>query len=313
MIHMTISVNAMNAPNSSSQRLSICSPHNLIFNTPLVDVSQLFQNFDVAVYLKIETLGPSHSAKDRAVYGMYHAAKQLGKINRDTTIIEATCGNEAVALAALASMYGHKLIVVAPESISQDILATCQSLGATFELTPEKFAMSRALQVAEQLTRDDPKVWSPKLFENHANAGIHEATTGPEILRAVKPDFFVAGVGSGGVFTGIARYLKRTCTNVQLVAVEPLESQTLSQGRIGVHGIPGLGAGFIPPVFDPKLPNQILPVSTQEAHAWTERLAKQLGLLSSVSTGANLAAIARLVENRENRQKAFVSVLFAQK
>jgi cysteine synthase A len=262
--------------------------------------------------LKLETRGPTGCVKDRVVKLMVDAALNLGQIGARTRIVEATAGAEAFALASVAASLDLPLTIFAPEGSFADRVETLRLYGAEIEFTPKSRGMTGALNAAKTAA-SEPDAWSPRIFENPANPGCHEATTGPEIWRdlAGNVDAFVAGVGSGGTFVGASRYLRRHNPAVELVAVEPQESPVLSGGAPGVHGIAGLGAGFVPKIFDRSLPTRIETVSTDEASLWVEKLARTEGLAVGLSTGANLAVAARYASRRENKGKTIVTVAFS--
>ena len=278
------------------------------FNTPMVELSKLFPADGARVLLKLETQGPTGSVKDRVVKLMIDAAINLGLVGARTRIVEATAGAEALALASVAAALDLPLTIFAPEGSFANRLEALKLFGATVEFTPKSRGMTGALSAAK-IAASEPDAWSPRIFENPANPGAHEATTGPEIWRDA--DAFVAGVGSGGTFVGVSRFLRRRARNVELIAVEPKESPVLSGGAPGVHGIVGLGAGFVPKIFDRSLPTQIETVETEEAAQWVEKLAQTEGLAVGLSTGANLAVAARYAARRENKGKTLVTVAFS--
>ena len=241
---------------------------------------------------------------------MIDAAENVGLLTPSTKIFEATSGGEGLALAFVAAARGLDLTLVAPDVLSEERIRTLTTLGAKLILTPKKLGMTGALKTVADAARSDANVWVPNLFENPANVAIHEATTGPELWRSIggRLDVFVAGVGSGGTFVGVSRYLRRKNSAVRTVAVEPVESPVLSGGRPGAHGIIGIGAGFVPKIFDFRVASGIEAVSTEEAADWARRLARVEGIFAGISTGANLAAVARLAERRENFGKTFATV-----
>lgn len=281
-------------------------------HTPMVELKKLFPADGARVLLKLETQGPTGSVKDRVVKLMIDAAINLGLVGARTRIVEATAGAEALALASVAAALDLPLTIFAPEGSFPDRLETLKLFGATVEFTPKSRGMAGALSAAKTAA-SDPDAWSPRIFENPANPGGHEATTGPEIWRdlAGNVDAFVAGVGSGGTFVGVSRFLRRRARNVELIAVEPKESPVLSGGAPGAHGIAGLGAGFVPKIFDRSLPARIETVSTDEASLWVEKLVRTEGLAVGLSTGANLAVAARYASRRENKGKTIVTVAFS--
>jgi len=280
------------------------------FGTPTVRLRRLFAPLGVDVLLKLESANFPSGLKDRAARAMVDAAENVGLLTPSTKIFEATSGGEGLALAFVAAARGLDLTLVAPDVLSEERIRTLTTLGAKLILTPKKLGMSGALKTVADAARSDADVWVPNLFENPANVAIHEATTGPELWRSTggRLDVFVAGVGSGGTFIGVSRYLRRKKSAIQTVAVEPVESPVLSGGRPGPHGIIGIGAGFVPKIFDFRVVSAVETVSTEEAADWTRRLARVEGIFAGISTGANLAAVARLAERRENAGKTFATV-----
>ena len=281
------------------------------FNTPTLELGKLFPADGARVLLKLETHGPTGSVKDRVVKLMVDAAFNLGLVSAGTRVVEATAGAEAFALASVAASLNLPLTIFAPEDSFPGRLETLRLYGAEIEFTPKSRGMTGALEAAKTAA-SDPNTWSPRIFENPANPGAHEATTGPEIWRAAGTvDAFVAGVGSGGTFVGVSRFLRRRHPEIELVAVEPQESPVLSGGAPGRHGIVGLGPGFVPKIFDRSLPTRVETVSTEEASLWVEKLARAEGLAVGLSTGANLAVAARYASRRENKGKTLVTVAFS--
>ena len=280
------------------------------FGSPTVRLRRLFAPFGVDVSLKLESANFPSGLKDRAARAMVDAAENVGLLTPSTKIFEATSGGEGLALAFVAAARGLDLTLVAPDVLSEERIRTLTTLGAKLILTPKKLGMTGALKAVADAARSVANVWVPNLFENPANVAIHETTTGPELWRDAggRLDVFVAGVGSGGTFVGVSRYLRRKNSAIQTVAVEPVESPVLSGGRPGAHGIVGIGAGFVPKIFDFRVASAVETVSTEEAADWTRRLARVEGIFAGISTGANLAAVAKLAERRENFGKTFATV-----
>lgn len=284
----------------------------MAYDAPLIELNSLFPPENARVLLKLETFGPTGTVKDRVVDFMLDAAFHLGLISSQTKIVEASAGGEGLALAAAAARRGLPLTLFAPEGSYDNSLDLLRDFGATLEFTPKSKGMTGAMLSAAIAARD-PSTWTPGIFDNPANPGAHEATTGPEIWRATRGriDAFVAGIGSGGTFTGTSRYLIRRAPSIELVAVEPQECAVLSGGAPSRHGIVGLGAGFIPKVFDRTLPYRTEMVATEEAARWTRLVAQKEGLAVGISTGANLAVAARLARQRENKGKTIVTIAFS--
>jgi cysteine synthase A len=231
-------------------------------------------------------------------------------LSADTHIIEPTSGNTGIALAFIAAARGYRLTLVMPESMSLERRGLLQALGANLVLTPAKDGMRGAVVKAQELVAAAPDGWMPQQFENPTNPAIHETTTGPEIWADTQGnvDVFVAGVGTGGTITGVTRFLRHRNPEVQSVAVEPADSAVISGGQPGPHKIQGIGAGFVPKNLDTALLNGVEKVTNEDAFAWARRLAREEGILAGISSGANVAAAARLAARPENRGKTIVTV-----
>lgn len=280
------------------------------FDTPLVRLGRVIPSQHAEVLLKLEFFNPYASVKDRIGRAMIEAAEHARLIGPGTHIIEATSGNLGIALAYVATVKRYKLTLVMPESMSIERRAMLRALGANIELTPATEGMGGAIRRARQLVEQGDDTWSPLQFDNPANPGIHEVTTGPEIWADTKGrvDVFVAGVGTGGTITGVTRYLRGRNPALQAIAVEPAESPVISGGKAGPHKIQGIGAGFVPRNLDTRLLSGVETVGQDEASTWARRLAREEGILAGISTGANLAVAARLAARPENRNKVIVTV-----
>lgn len=292
-------------------------PHNKIFadvvgttfDTPLVRLQRLIPADHATVLLKLEFFNPFSSVKDRIGRAMIETAEHAGLLHRDTHIIEPTSGNTGIALAFVAAAKGYRLTLAMPESMSLERRAMLQALGAQLVLTPAKDGMRGAIAKAQELAELTPNSWIPQQFENPANPAIHETTTGPEIWSDTKGkvDIIVAGVGTGGTITGVTRFLKRNNPAIKAYAVEPADSPVISGGKPGPHKIQGIGAGFIPRNLDAGLLSGVETVSNEDAFTWARRLAQVEGILAGISTGANVAAAARLAARPENARKVIVT------
>ena len=280
------------------------------YNTPLVKLNRLAPEDGASVLVKLEYFNPCSSVKDRIGRAMIEAAEKEGILHPETHIIEPTSGNTGIALAFVAAARGYRLTIVMPESFSLERRALLRAFGVNLQLTPAKEGMRGAIDKAKELAAASGDTWVPQQFENPANPAIHEATTGPEIWQdtAGNVDMIVAGVGTGGTLTGIARCLRKHNPSVQVVAVEPADSPVISGGKAGPHKIQGIGAGFIPKNLDTSLLTSIETVTNEEAFSWAKRMAREEGILCGISTGANVAAAVRLAAKPENRGKTIVTI-----
>jgi len=280
------------------------------YNTPLVRLNKVIPSGGATVLLKLEFFNPCSSVKDRIGRAMIEAAEAEGILNPESHIIEPTSGNTGIALAFVAAARGYRLTIVMPESFSLERRALLRAFGVQLELTSAKEGMRGAIARAQELAAATPNSWIPQQFENPANPAIHEKTTGPEIWEDTqgKVDILVAGVGTGGTITGITRALRAKSPALQSYAVEPTDSPVISGGKPGSHKIQGIGAGFIPKNLDTSLLTGVETVSNDDAFTWARRLAREEGILAGISSGANVAAAARLAARPENRGKTIVTI-----
>lgn len=283
----------------------------LIGNTPLIQLNRLTDGLNATVLGKAEFMNPSSSVKDRAGSAMLAAAEAQGKLNKDSIIIEPTSGNTGIALSFVAAVKGYKVILTMPESMSIERRKLLKAYGAELVLTPAHLGMKGAIEKAEELAAEYPNAFIPQQFANEANPDIHFQTTGPEIWKDTggEVDIFVAGVGTGGTVSGTGKYLKSQSSSVQVVAMEPVDSQVLSGGEPGPHMIQGIGAGFIPSNYDKSVVDDVITVSNEDAMATARRLAKEEGLLVGISAGANVFAALELAKRPENAAKTIVTIL----
>lgn len=295
-----------------SERLIYNTIDETVFNTPIVRWGRSLPQDAVAeVYLKLEFFNPLGSVKDRVGRALVDQAEKEGTLTPETQIIEPTSGNTGIALAFVAASRGYRLTLTMPESMSVERRAILQRLGAEVVLTPASEGMRGAIQKATELAQASSDAWIPQQFENPANPAIHEKTTAPEIYEATRGevDILVAGVGTGGTLSGTARYLKSRIADFKAIAVEPADSPVISGGAAGSHKIQGIGAGFIPKNLDLSLVDGVETVSSDEAIAWARTVAAREGLLVGISSGAALAASARLAQRPENRGKKIVTII----
>lgn len=269
----------------------------LIGNTPVVKLSGLFGSTS-NVWMKIERNNPGASIKDRIALAMIEDAEQRGLLKPGSTIIEPTSGNTGIGLALVAAVKGYRTILVMPESMSVERRKLMEIYGASFDLTPREKGMKGAIERSLELLAQIPDSWSPQQFDNPANVAVHVRTTAQELLADFPEgiDYLITGVGTGGHITGIAKVLKEKFPRLKVVAVEPAASPVLSGGAPGPHPLQGIGAGFRPAILDTGLIDEVVTIEKEEAFEKVREVAKKEGLLTGISTGASLAAVARKLE-----------------
>ena len=270
----------------------------LVGGTPLLELQQYGKAAGAGSTLlaKLEYLNPAGSVKDRAALAMILDAEERGVLRPGAAIIEPTCGNTGIGLAAIGIPRGYRVILTMPDSMSLERRTLLAAYGAELVLTPGSEGMAGAIRKAEELVQSLPGSFLPGQFSNPANAQAHYRTTGPEIWQDAegRVDAFVAGVGSGGTITGVGRYLKEQNRSIQVVAVEPAGSPVLSGGKAGPHGLQGIGGGFVPEVLDTGIYDQVLQVTEADAYAAARLLAGIEGILVGISAGAALWAATAL-------------------
>ena len=285
----------------------------LIGGTPLLELCNLEQRLGLKarVLAKLEFLNPAGSVKDRVAKVMLDEAEKAGKLKPGSVIIEPTSGNTGLGLAAVAAARGYRVIIVMPDTMSLERRQLMKAYGAELVLTEGALGMSGAIAKADALAAELPDSFIPGQFVNPDNPKAHRLTTGPEIYQDTDGavDIFVAGVGTGGTITGAGGYLKEHKPGVKVVAVEPAGSAVLSGGSAGPHGLPGIGAGFVPEVLDPSVYDQVIPVTEEEAYAAGRRLGQEEGVLVGISSGAALHAALGLAQLEENAGKTIVVLL----
>ncbi|MGN1472786.1 MAG: cysteine synthase A [Eubacteriales bacterium] len=283
-----------------------------IGNTPLLSAKRFCSRAKslASIYAKLEYFNPTGSVKDRAAFYMLQDAIREKKLTRESTVIEPTSGNTGIGLAALCASCGLRCIIVMPDSMSTERIRMIRCYGAEVVLTPGADGMSGSIEKAKELSAQIPGSFIPSQFDNPANVRAHYETTGPEIWRQTdgKVDFLVCGVGSGGTITGCARYLREKNPSLRVIAVEPAESPVLSGGQPGSHGIQGIGANFVPKLLDLSIIDEVLPVPTHVAVTAAKMFIAAEGALVGISSGAALAAAAKLAADKENAGASIVCI-----
>ena len=286
---------------------------DLIGKTPLMELSNFEKNHQLKATIlgKVELVNPAGSIKDRVAKAMIEDAVASGKLNDDTVIIEPTSGNTGIGLAALAAARGNRMIICMPDTMSVERRNLMKAYGAEVVLTPGSEGMAGSIAKAEELAGQIDNSFIPGQFTNPANPAAHEATTGPEIWEDTDGtvDMVVAGAGTGGTITGIGRYLKGKNPDIKVVAVEPAGSPVLSGGKPGKHDLQGIGAGFIPEILDTTVYDEVLTITNEEAYEAGRELAFKEGLLVGITSGAAVAAAAKLAQRPENAGKVIVAIL----
>ena len=282
----------------------------LIGGTPLVRLRRLPRPGSATVLAKLESANPGGSVKDRIALAMVEDAERRGLLEPGATLVEPTSGNTGIGLAMVAAVKGYRLILTMPEDMSEERRRLLARFGAEIHLTPAIEGMTGAVHAAQELCRAHPGYFMPQQFQNPANPEVHRRTTALEILEATggRLDAFVAGVGTGGTITGVGEVLREKVRGVRIVAVEPAKSPVLAGGKFGVHGIQGIGASFVPGVFNRAVVDEIVPVRDEDALATALRLTREEGLLVGVSAGANVWA-ALGVADRLGSDRLVVTVL----
>ena len=289
------------------------SADQLIGGTPLLELTHLEREEGLKARLlaKLEYFNPAGSVKDRVARAIIDDAEARGLLKPGGTVIEPTSGNTGIGLASVAAARGYRLIIVMPDTMSQERRQLIRAYGAELVLSDGSKGMSGAIARADELAADIPGSIIAGQFVNPANPRAHYETTGPEIWADTdgNVDIFVAGVGTGGTLTGVGRYLKERRPDVKVVAVEPAASPVLSQGRAGSHKIQGIGADFVPEVLDTGIYDEIIPVSNEDAFALGRRLGRSEGILAGISSGAALWAALELAKRPENEGRTIVVLL----
>ncbi len=285
--------------------------YELVGNTPLIELVNLEKEFKLKsrLFAKIEYFNPSGSVKDRAALAMINDAEEKGLLKEGSVLIEPTSGNTGIGIASIGAMKGYRVILTMPESMSIERRKLLKAYGAELVLTEASKGMKGAIAKAEELVKEIPNSIILGQFVNPANPRAHYETTGPEIYKDLKGevDYFVAGAGTGGTVSGAGRYLKEQNKDIKIVAVEPLSSPVLSEGKSGPHMIQGIGAGFVPDTLDLSIVDKVMTVSNEDAFEYGRIIAKKEGILVGISSGAALKAAVEIALKEENKN---VVVLF---
>lgn len=282
----------------------------LIGNTPLVRLNRMTSHLSAEILLKLEFFNPYSSVKDRIGLSMIEDAERRGALKEGDIIVEATSGNTGISLAFVAAVKGYEIILTMPDTMTLERRSLLKALGAKLELTPGDKGMTGAVQRAEAIAKDLPNAWQAEQFDNPANVQVHLETTGPEIWADTdgQVDALVSGVGTGGTVTGAGRFLKGKNPRFHVVAVEPTDSPVLSGGKPGSHKIQGIGAGFIPGIYDPEVVDEVIQVKNESAIDISRRLTREEGIFMGISAGAALSAALEVAARPEFEGKTIVCI-----
>jgi len=283
----------------------------LVGRTPLLKINRLAEGAEAEVVAKLEFFNPFSSVKDRIGLAMIEAAERDGKLSKGSLIVEPTSGNTGIALAFVAAVKGYKLVLTMPETMSVERRMLLKALGAELVLTPGEKGMRGAVEKAEELCTQDKNAFMPQQFKNPANPDVHRRTTAMEIWEDTggRIDILVAGVGTGGTIVGAGKALRERKPGLKVVAVEPKDSPVLSGGKAGPHKIQGIGAGFVPDVFEKDVVDEIIQVSNEDAMATARKALKLEAIFCGISSGAALWAALEVAKRKENKGKMIVVVI----
>lgn len=290
------------------------SVDELVGNTPVMELTHIQEEFDLQakLFAKLEYLNPAGSIKDRVAKAMLEAAEREGQIKPGDVIIEPTSGNTGIALAAIGTAKGYRVMIVMPDNMSEERRKLIEACGGEVVLTPGEQGIKGAIKKAEEMSKEIPDSFIPAQFDNPENTRVHMETTGPEIYNDMdgRIDILVSGVGTGGTMMGAGKYLKAQNNKIQIIAVEPDTSPVLSKGTSGEHDIQGIGPEFVPELLNTLIYDEIISVSMEEAIAMTRLLGKKEGILAGISSGAVLHAAVALAKREENKGKNIVIIFY---
>ena len=285
----------------------------LVGKTPLMEISNIIkeENLQANIFAKLECFNPTGSAKDRPALQMILKAEEDGILKENSVIIEPTSGNTGIGLAAIGASKGYKVIIVMPDTMSQERIMLMKAYGAEVVLTDGKKGMQGSIEEAQRLSEEYENSFIPSQFDNPENPEAHYKTTGPEIWNDTdgNVDIFVAGIGTGGTLSGTGKYLKEQNPGIKVVGVEPLNSPLLTKGVAGSHAIQGIGANFVPANLDRKIYDEIIDVSNEDAFCYARKMAQKEGVAVGISSGAALCGAIELAKRSENKGKNIVVVL----
>ncbi len=282
----------------------------LIGNTPLVRLNRMANGLPAEVLLKLESFNPFSSVKDRIGIAMIEDAERRGQLKAGMVIVEATSGNTGISLAFVAAVKGYETILVMPDTMTVERRHMLKALGARLDLTPGDQGMKAAMARANAIAQDLPNAWQPRQFDNAANPQAHFETTGPEIWTDTdgRIDVLVGGVGTGGTIAGAGRFLKGKNPQLRVVAAEPCDSPVLSGGEPGLHKIQGIGAGFVPAVYDPEVVDEVVQVSNEDAFATSRLLTRKEGAFTGISAGASIWVAMQVAARPEHAGQRIVAI-----
>ena len=279
----------------------------LIGKTPILKVNNLIEKDKGEIFVKLEKFNPTGSVKDRAALGMIEKAEKEGLLKEGDTIIEPTSGNTGIALAMIGMLKGYKVVIVMPESMSKERRELIKAYGGELILTEASKGMKGAIEKATEIS-EEKGYFLPQQFKNLGNSQKHYQTTAKEILEDIPDvDIVISGVGTGGTISGVAKRLKEFNKNIKIIAVEPKESAVLSGESSGPHKIQGIGAGFIPEIYDAKLVDKVMKISNEEAYEMAREYAKKEGILVGISSGAVICASVKVAKELRSDKKILVT------